>query len=122
MDAPTVLLRNEILEFSSNLWCDYSVKYMSYIETIPAFFVCIRKMVSPHHHFHPVHIIYQSLRSPSKMPNLYTFNTRPPLRNTFYDDKESLIDFLGSGEVTESLLELDKNGLKLFLLFSYSRA
>ena len=42
MDAPTVLLRNEIQEFS-NAWCDYSVEYMPYIKTIPAFLVRIRK-------------------------------------------------------------------------------
>jgi hypothetical protein len=38
-----------------------------------------------------------------------------------YDDKESIIDFLGSGEPAKSLLELDRNGLKLLLLFSYGR-
>jgi len=88
--APTVL-RNEILEFSSKSWYECSGRYMSYIETILAFLVCIRKMVSPHHHFHRVYIIYQSLRRPSEMLNLYTLDARPPLRNTWNPSFRNII-------------------------------
>jgi len=52
---------------------------------------------------------------------LFAFLLTPVQLPALYDDKESLIDFLGSGEAAESLLELDRNGLKLLLLFSYGR-